>query len=345
MILLALYPALLMGIIWLGTLVIGALSAGYPLPDGSAGAVGRAFADSVLYNYWPMIVAVCAIWFLISWHFNLSLIRKLSKSHSVSRTDEPALYNMLENLSISAGIPMPRLEIIETHARNAFASGVDRKSFCVTVTRGLMNALEPDELEAVLAHELGHILNRDVRLLMVCVIFTGIFGFAAQIMWNNIRYNLRYGASRRVRRAGSDSKNAGGGIVLILALTAILWLGYLASLIMRFAISRRREYMADAAAVQLTKSPDAMMKALMRIAGRDEIPGLSADVQMMCIENSVPFFGVFSTHPPLEKRIKMIAEMTQSEIPEIESLAPAKTSFAKGGDASRRNPWLVRTRR
>ena len=343
MILLMLYPALLMGIVWLAAAAFGALSAGYPVPNGGAMGFGSQFAGNIIGSYWPIIIAVCAIWFMISWFFNLSLVRRLSKSHAVTRADEPALYNMLENLSIAAGIKTPRLEIIETHARNAFASGVDTKSFCVTVTRGLMNSLEPDELEAVLAHELGHILNRDVRLLMVCIIFTGIFGFAAQMMWSNIRYNMRYGAMRR--RTGKS--NGGGGIVLILALSAILWLGYMASLVMRFALSRRREYMADAAAVQLTKSPDSMMRALMRIAGRDAIPGLSADVQMMCIENSVPFLGLFSTHPSLKSRIEVIAKMTESEIPQLQSLAPAsaETSFAKGGDKAHRNPWLIRTRR
>lgn len=336
-ILLTLYPALLIAIAWLCAYIVGINNAGYLLQTPAEGAV---FADHIIGNYWPMIIAGCAIWFTISWFFNLSLIRRLSKSHSVSRKDEPELYNMLENLCIGAGMQMPRLEIIESHARNAFASGVDEKSYCVTVTRGLMNSLAPDELEAVLAHELGHILNRDVRLLMVCVIFTGIFGFAAQILWSNVRYNLRFG---RVRRRNGQSN--GGGIVLILALSAILWLGYLASLVMRFALSRRREYMADATAVQLTRSPDSMMRALMRISGRDVIPGLSADVQMMCIENSAPFLGLFSTHPSIEKRVKMIAEMTNSEIPELTSLPPSDQSFAKRGDKAMQNPWLIRTRR
>ena len=340
MILLLLYPALLIGIVWVVAVVIGAAGTGIPLFNGDAGISAVRFADNIVVSYWPIIAQLCALWFATSWFFNLSLIRRLSKSHAVTRADEPALYNMLENLSITAGIPMPRLEIIETHARNAFASGVDTKSFCVTVTRGLMNSLEPDELEAVLAHELGHILNRDVRLLMVCIIFTGIFSFAAQMMWSNIRYNLRFG-----RKRGRGSR--GGGFILIFALSVILWIGYMASLIMRFALSRRREYMADATAVQLTKSPESMMRALMRIAGRDVIPGLPSDVQMMCIENSMPFLGLFSTHPSLKSRIKAIAEMTDSEIPTLESLAPAnaETSFAKGGDKANRNPWLIRTRR
>ena len=234
---------------------------------------------------------------------------------------------------------MPRLEIIETHARNAFASGIDRKSFCITVTRGLMNSLTKDELEAVLAHELTHILNRDVRLLIITIIFTGMIGFAAQLVWSQVRYGFVYTSNRRDR---------GGGILVMLALSAVLWAGYLATILTRFAISRRREYMADAGAVQMTKNPEAMMSALLRIAGRDTIPGASADIAVMCIENAQPFFGVFATHPPIKARVKMISDTTGVEIP-IVSLPPAPTErrFDKLRDPSKlqENPWLTRQRR
>lgn len=127
-----------------------------------------------------------------------------------------------------------------------------------------MNSLSKDELEAVLAHELTHILNRDVRLLIVTVIFTGMIGFAAQLVWSSIRYGLIFGG-------GGRGNNRGGGVIIMLAIAVVLWVGYMATLLMRFALSRRREFMADAGAVELTKNPSAMMRALMRIAGRDQI--------------------------------------------------------------------------
>ncbi len=301
------------------------------------------FANVIAVDFAPMMLTGVAIWFTIAWFFNTSMIRKLAKSHPVTRAEEPELYNLLENLCISQGMPMPHLEIIETHARNAFASGITQNNFAVTVTRGLMNSLAKDELEGVLAHELAHIQNRDVRLLIVTVIFTGLFGFLSQLVWSNVRYNLFFVGGRR-------NRNGGGVIIAIIIIGLILWLGYLASLVMRFALSRRREYMADAGAIEMTKNPDAMMRALMRISGRDRIPETTDDIAMMCIENHVPFLGVFKTHPPIEKRIKAISTVTATPIPDSASLPPVQkseriTQEPPRDEQGRINPWLIRGRR
>ncbi|MGH1456433.1 MAG: M48 family metallopeptidase [Alphaproteobacteria bacterium] len=270
------------------------------------------------------------------------MIRKLAHSHPVTRQDEPELYNMLENLCISRGMPLPHMEIIESHARNAFASGISKDSYSVTVTRGLMHSLAPDELEAVLAHELTHIQNQDVRLLVVTIIFTGLFGFLAQLVWSSVRYNLFFTSGRR-------DKNSGGIVIAMIVIGIMLWLGYMASLLMRFALSRKREYMADAGAVEMTKNPDAMMRALMRIAGRDKIPGTTSDIAMMCIENHVPFMGMFATHPPIDARIKAISQVTNTPIPDSASLPPIskeKSFTPERKDREKRaNPWLIRERR
>ncbi len=333
MILLGLYPLVIIGLLWACAAVsTGIFIAHAPQGGMTAAQITTGFANNFIFNYWPIIITVVVIWFTIAYFFHTKMIRKLSHSHPVSRKDEPELYNLLENLSITAGIPMPRLEIIETHARNAFASGIDTKSFTVTVTRGLMNSLTKDELEGVLAHELTHILNRDVRLLMVTVIFTGMIGFAAQLFWSNVRYHFIFTGTNRKRS---------GGIFLMLSIAAILWIGYMATLVMRFAISRNREYMADAGAVKLTKNPEAMMSALMRIAGRDKIPETTDDIAMMCIENAKPFMGMFATHPPIEKRIRALAETTNTPLPHF-SIPPADAQNRFGGETH--NPWLVRNR-
>lgn len=330
------YPFVLLGIVWGCAAAVGVLTGGQR--EGFA----PHFANNIVYDFWPMIVTACVIWFTIAWFFHTRMIRKLSHSHPVTRAQEPELYNLLENLSITAGIPTPRLEIIETHARNAFASGIDQKSFCVTVTRGLMNSLTKDELEAVLAHELAHILNRDVRLLIITVIFTGMIGFAAQLVWSNIRYGLIFSGGR------GGNNNRGGGIIVMLAIAVVLWVGYMATLLMRFALSRRREYMADAGAVELTKNPSAMMRALMRISGRDKIPGTTNDIAQMCIENSIPFLGLFATHPPIERRIKAISAVTGESVPDAASLPPVGRGQGfipdNHGGAENGNPWLTRTR-
>jgi len=337
-VLLAFYPILILAVFWLACAALSGVSS--PTSSQNMNA-SFGFANSLLYDFWPLLISGVAIWFLIAWFFHTSMIRKLSHSHPVTRQEEPELYNLLENLCIARGMTMPRLEIIETHARNAFASGLTEKSFAVTVTRGLMNALREDELEAVLAHELTHIRNLDVRLLIVTVIFTGLFGFLAQLMWSNIRYNLFFVSGRRDR-------NGAGVIIAMFVIAAVLWLGYMASLIMRFALSRRREYMADAGAVEMTKNPDAMMRALMRISGRDRIPETTDDIAMMCIENHVPFLGIFATHPPIEKRIKAISAVTSTPIPDSASLPPIgnEERIAKRSKKERGyNPWLIRGRR
>lgn len=306
--LLALYPFLILGIIWASALAVGALTTNSP--DLSQ---ANNMASGVIYNYWPLILTGVGIWFSVAYFFHTKMVRSMSNSHPVTRKDEPELYNLLENLSITAGMTMPRLEIIESHSRNAFASGIDQKSFCVTVTRGLMQSLSKDELEGVLAHELTHIINRDVRLLIITIIFTGMIGFAAQVMWRNVRYALW------VPKRSSGNKK-GGGIIILIAILAILWIGYFATLFTRFALSRRREYMADAGAVQITKNPEAMMRALMRIAGKDQIPKIPADISMMCFENRVPFMGLFKTHPPIETRIHMLSQTTGTPIPDLPAI-------------------------
>lgn len=363
-VLLLLYPFIMMGVIWAvfwavgmslarhsATNMIRAYSSlddlrNFPIKaaDGPMKPdVSIQFANSMLLEYWPIVLTVIIIWFLIAWFMHTSMVRTLSHSHPVSRSEEPDLYNLLENLCISQGIKMPRLEIIETHARNAFASGIDDKSYSITVTRGLINSLRRDELEAVLGHELTHIINRDVRLLIVTVIFTGMFGFAAQMVWSSIRYRVFYTRGRR--------ENGGGVVVAIFLIAIILWLGYLATLVMRFALSRRREFMADAGSVEMTRNPDAMMRALLRIAGRDHIPQTTGDIAMMCIENHVPFLGLFATHPPIEERIQAISKVTGTPIPQLPHTGPAAREESFLGpqqpatDGMRPNPWLTRGRR
>ena len=157
-------------------------------------------------------------------------------------------------------------------------------------------------------------------------------------MWGMLRHNLFFGSRRRDR--------SGPALYLILFLAAvILGIGYLLSQLMRFALSRKREYMADAGAVEMTKNPDAMMRALMRIAGRDRIPEASEDIAMMCIENHKSFLGIFATHPPIEKRIKAISSVTNTPVPDAMSLPPVKKaqSFSSKVEARhlRKNPWIA----
>lgn len=323
------YPFIMAAIAWGCAYVIAMAAHGhYAQADDGIRA-----ANMLLLEYWPSILGVVAVWFVVSYFWNTSMIRALSHAHAVTRTEEPELYNLLENLCISVGMKMPQINIIETPARNAFASGIDERSYTITVSRGLLDSLQKDELEAVLGHELTHILNRDVRLMMVTVIFTGMVGFAAQMVWSSFRHGYMY--------RGGGSRNRGNAVIIVLLVGIILWIGYMATLFMRFAISRRREFMADAGAVKLTKNPEAMMRALLRIQGMDNMPNTPADIDMMCIENAQPFLGLFATHPPIAARVKTLSEMTNTPIPTLVSEAPHLHPTLQEPQ-SRRNPWGIR---
>ena len=332
--LLAFYPMLIIGMSWAVAYMIGAF-----MMSSATATEAQGFANNALANYWLLIIAGISLWFLVSYLFHTKMVRRMAHSHPVTRKDEPELYNLTENLCIADGMKMPQLEIIETHARNAFASGIDEKSFTVTVTRGLLQSLAKDEVEGVIAHELTHIQNRDVRLLIITIIFTGMLGFAAQIAWSQFRYSLWVPR----RRSGKDN---GSGYLLLLGLLCVLWLGYIATLFTRFALSRRREYMADAGAIQMTKNPEAMMRALMRISGSDRIPKMPADINMMCVENSVPFMGLFATHPPMTQRIKALSDTTSTPIPDLPQLKPMSTKMNAPRverDKAFKSPWVGRS--
>lgn len=272
-----------------------------PRPTDWAQAVQAAEAGVVAYGHWALIAA--GAWFLIAYFFHGRIMRAAAGSRPVTRQEYPKIYNMLENLCISRGLAMPAFEIIDTPALNAFASGIDEKSYKIVLTQGLVDTLRDDELEAVIGHELTHIMNRDVRLLVISVIFVGIISFLAHAVYKMLVYS-------RPSRGGKR----GGALALVIALV-VLGIGYLLATLIRFALSRRREYLADAGSVELTKNPEAMMRALQRIAGHDTVAGMPGDVQQMCIENSHSFMGIFATHPKIEDRIRVISEMTNTPVP------------------------------
>ncbi len=247
------------------------------------------------YWYWGWIIA--SIWFVIAYFSHEKMISRAAHAHPITRKDYPELYNLLENLCISRGVPMPKLCIIETDAMNAFASGINQKSYTITLTSGLIARLNKDELQAVLAHELTHILNSDVRLLIISVIFVGMISFMAELAADSIFYSNR-------RSYSSDSRRS-HWIAMIAALI-ILAIGYVFAILIRFALSRKREYLADAGSVELTKNPDAMVSALQKIEGHDQMDNMADDMKTMFIENSSRFMGLFSTHPPIDERIKAL---------------------------------------
>src|SRR5579871_3094530 len=291
------------------------------------------FALSVVASWWPVALGVAAIWVMLGYVFNDAIIHLATGARAVARTDQPELYNLVENLCISRGLTMPKLYIIDTDVMNAYASGIDNKSYAITVTSGLLQALDRQELEAVLAHELTHIIDRDTRLLIITIVFVGMISFLAQLLWRSIRV-AAFARGRRSR--------GGGGVILMVAIAAVvMFIGYLLALLLRFAISRRRELLADAGSVELTKNPDALIAALLKISKNAELPHVPSEVKQMMFENPPSVFdlgGLFSTHPSIEKRVQILQGLG-GRLP----TAPVSASFPPpaGGSAGAApaGPW------
>lgn len=275
----------------------------------------RSFDDYIvlagrdLIKAFPYATIGSALWIVIAYFFNQSIIDAVTGGHEVTRQEQPRLYNLLENLCISRGIPMPKLKIVDDSALNAFASGLNRRQYSVTVTSGLLNALNDREMEAVLGHELTHIRNGDVQLMVVAVIIAGVIGFFAELffrMFFNASWNFGGGRSSSSSSSDGDRKGGGAGLIILLAV-ALIGVAWALSLVVRFALSRSREFLADAGSVELTKDPDAMISALRKIEGRGELRGATSAVMEMCIDNPREGFAdLFATHPSVDARVRAL---------------------------------------
>jgi heat shock protein HtpX len=287
----------------------------------------------------PFATVGTVIWIFIAYRFHQSMIDAVTGAREVSRNEEPRLYNLLENLCISRGITTPTLRIADDAALNAFATGLNEKQYSITVTRGLIEALNDQELEAVLGHELTHIRNGDVRMMVVAMVIAGVLGFFGELVFRIFFQNMLWGGGRRSSR--EDGKGGAGiAIVIAIAIIALVWI---LSVVIRLALSRQREYLADAGSVELTKNPDAMIMALRKIEGRGEIPGANSAVMEMCIDNPREgFSNVFDTHPSVEKRVEALVKFAGGHDPGPLELAPPEAQpqiEQQADDDANEGPW------
>lgn len=275
---------------------------------GYSGAGGVGEATRSFVSALPVVTIATVAWVFIGFRINVSLIAAISGAKGVTREENPKLYRMLENLCISRGLSTPKLAIVESEALNAFASGINEKQFTVSVTTGLLAQLNDAEVEAVLAHELTHIRNGDVRLMVIAVVIAGVVSLVGELVFRN---------AGRVRISSNSNRKSGAGAAIILGVAVILISWFLAILV-RLSLSRSREYLADAGAVELTKNPDAMISALLKIAGRADIEGVPSGVMDMCFENDPDDFGdLFSTHPSITKRVQALVETAGGRMPDL----------------------------
>lgn len=237
------------------------------------------------------------VWFCISLWWNKSIVFKMTGAKPITRTEAPELYNLVENLCISRGIKMPQVAIIDAPGMNAFATGWNKNKSWIVVTRGLVDGLTKNEIRAVLAHELTHIINRDVRLMTLIAVFLGVISMMGYYMF-------------RVSLGGNDQKGKGNALAII---GLAIWLLSLIILpLIQLAVSRKREFLADAGSVELTKDSQSMISALQKISGHSIVKTLDKkNIQAMCIEhpNKRGKTSFWSTHPSIEQRIAVLQKI------------------------------------
>jgi heat shock protein HtpX len=285
----------------------------------------------------PFATGGALLWIAIAYFFHQKIVDAVTGGEDVTRQQQPRLYNLLENLCISRGIPMPKLKIIESDALNAYATGLNQRQYAVTVTSGLLNALNDQEVEAVLGHELTHIRNGDVQMMVIAVIIAGVVGFFAELFFRsftNFGYYGGYGGYGRGSWSSSSSdgssssdnkKSSGGGaIIVIIVAVALIALAWALSQMVRLALSRSREFLADAGSVELTKNPDAMISALRKIENRGELPGATSAVMELCLDNPRQGFSdLFATHPSVDARVQALVKFAGGRDPGPVALPPA----------------------
>ena len=316
LLLLVLFPCIILGIVYAFLAIVNMKEVPDGYGDYSMAYDALATNESFLVAL-PWVVGIVSIWFLISYFANARMVRHATGARPLERRENPRVYNIVENLTMTCGMPMPKINIVDDPQLNAFASGIDEKSYTVTVTTGLCKRLNDNELAGVIGHELTHIRNRDTRLLIVSIIFVGIMStalsFLVRVLWNTFIYGG--GSSRRSSR--DDGKGRLGILLVILIAIVLAAIGYFFTLLTRFAISRKREYMADAGGAELCGDPLALASALRKISAD---PGLGdverEDVAQLFICRPDEYSSglmeklsqLFSTHPSIESRIAYLEQ-------------------------------------
>jgi heat shock protein HtpX len=256
----------------------------------------------------PVIIVFVLLFLAFSYFSSDRVALSVSGARQVGEEDERDLYRLVENLCIGSGLPMPKVHVIEDASMNAFATGRDPQHASIAVTRGLMNKLDRRELEGVLAHELSHIGNRDTLVMTTVVVLIGVLALLADL---GLRLTW-YGAGARSTYRGRNSK--GQGLIIVVALLFII-LAPIAARLIAFAVSRQREFLADASGALLTRYPEGLAGALEKIS-KDADPldqATKATEHLYFVnplsEHKSAINNLFSTHPPIEERIRLLRSM------------------------------------
>lgn len=263
-------------------------------PEGGVSVAGQ--VHSVALTVLPILSVISLLWMLISYYKGGDMMMNMAGAKEINRAAAPEIYSLVANIAATAGAPVPRVFIMNTPMLNAFATGRDPQHAAIALTTGIISKLDRQELEGVIAHEMGHIINRDIRTMMLVSTGIGVITLAGNILI-------------RLRGRG---KGAGGALLFnIIGVVLLIYGAFLAPVIM-YALSRQREYQADATSAYLTRNPLALASALAKISGRSELAAASKNtfLSAACIAKAngkgFSLGDLFSTHPPIEKRIAVL---------------------------------------
>jgi heat shock protein HtpX len=255
-----------------------------------------------------LMAAVSVGWSAISLAFGDKMVLAMANAREIGKADAPQLHNVVEEMAIAAGVPMPRIMVLETDALNAFATGTTPGKGTIAVTRGLLNALNRDELQGVVAHEMAHLANLDTRYMVVVGVTVGLIALICDAVLRNLSWG-------RGNRSSSNDKKGGGTAILIILLVVVAILAPIAAKFVQMAVSRQREYLADATSVQFTRNPGGLISALGKLAEKAEpFPGVSRATQHLFIVNPVQTFtakssALLATHPDIADRIARLRNL------------------------------------
>lgn len=248
--------------------------------------------------------------------FGDKVVLSMNGAKEVTPEAEPMLHNVVEEMAIAAGLPKPRVYIMESEALNAFATGLSPRKSAIAVTSGLLKTLNREQLQGVVAHEMGHVLNLDTRYMVAVGIMVGLIALVSDVVLRSMRFGS-FRSSGSSRRSSSDSKGGGGAAIIVFVIMIVfLILAPIAAQLVRFAVSRQREYLADATSVQLTRNPVGLIGALEKLgAGETRGPEIgNRATQHLFIVNPLRNFGenasaLFATHPSIKERIQRLQNL------------------------------------
>ncbi|MHC4982830.1 MAG: M48 family metallopeptidase [Planctomycetota bacterium] len=276
--------------------------------------IGAVWGGGEMTFAWTVAIVAAVIAFILtmlSYYGGSSALLGLSKAREIKKADDPQLFNVVEELCLAAGVPMPKVYLIDDTAMNAFATGRNPRHASVAITTGLRQRLKRDQLQGVMAHELSHIRHYDILYAMLMAVMVGVLVMLCDVFLRS----LWFGAGTR-RRRGKQQQGGGAQVILLIVAIVLAIIAPILARIIHMALSRQREYLADAGAVELTRNPDGLAGALARLAGDEEVLEVAnrATAPLYIVHPIKKFekraSSILSTHPPIKDRIERLMSLT-----------------------------------